>query len=143
MKALTICQPYAELILRQEKLVENRRWSMAYRGPLAIHAGKSRAWLDSFCPLPEGLIFGAVVGICDLVAILPAVTIARGRLPEAYRHLRGHVHVEGPQCWVLENVQRLAVPVLYRGEQNLFDIPDALLQNEIAQRARESRHTTT
>lgn len=46
MKALTICQPYAELIARGDKPIENRTWPTHYRGPLLIHAGKSRAWLD-------------------------------------------------------------------------------------------------
>ena len=45
MKALTICQPYAEMIANHEKPIENRTWPTSYRGPLAIHAGKSRAWL--------------------------------------------------------------------------------------------------
>lgn len=29
-----------------EKRVENREWPTSYRGPLLIHAGKSREWLD-------------------------------------------------------------------------------------------------
>ena len=45
MKALTICQPYPHLIMLGEKPVENRTWATSYRGPLAIHAGKSRQWL--------------------------------------------------------------------------------------------------
>lgn len=35
MKALTIHQPYAELIRRGEKVIENRTWPTSYRGPLA------------------------------------------------------------------------------------------------------------
>lgn len=51
MKALTICQPYASLVMLPEsdprhKRVENRRWATKFRGRLAIHAGKSRNWLD-------------------------------------------------------------------------------------------------
>jgi hypothetical protein len=46
VKALTICQPYAELIARGQKRVENREWPTRYRGPLLIHAGKSREWLS-------------------------------------------------------------------------------------------------
>src|SRR3546814_4442712 len=45
MKALTICQPYAELILLGLKRVENRSKPTRHRGPLLIHAGKSRDWL--------------------------------------------------------------------------------------------------
>lgn len=46
MKCLTVCQPYASLIVGWEgidqadvKRVENRKWRPAYRGPLLIHAG--------------------------------------------------------------------------------------------------------
>jgi hypothetical protein len=46
MKALTICQPYAELILRGEKLVENREWHTPHRGTILLHAGKSKDWLS-------------------------------------------------------------------------------------------------
>lgn len=46
MKAITICQPYAELIACGEKRVENRTWPTNHRGMLYIHAGKNRSWLD-------------------------------------------------------------------------------------------------
>jgi len=46
MKAITIQQPWAEMIARGLKRVENRTWRTSHRGPLAIHAGKSMATLD-------------------------------------------------------------------------------------------------
>ncbi|MFA7254088.1 MAG: hypothetical protein WC107_06075, partial [Patescibacteria group bacterium] len=55
MKALTVCQPYASLIVGwpgidpdDVKRVENRTWPTSYHGPLLIHAGKSRLWLSSW-----------------------------------------------------------------------------------------------
>ena len=50
MQALTICQPYAELILRGAKLVENRTWWPPVQligQRFAIHSGKSRKWLGN------------------------------------------------------------------------------------------------
>lgn len=45
MKALTLHQPWASLIALGHKRIETRSWSTPYRGPLAIHAGKSlRGW---------------------------------------------------------------------------------------------------
>lgn len=41
MKALTIKQPWAHLIVTGQKDIENRSWATAYRGPVLIHAGKS------------------------------------------------------------------------------------------------------
>lgn len=40
MKALSIRQPWAWLIVHGEKDIENRTWSTRYRGPVLIHAGK-------------------------------------------------------------------------------------------------------
>lgn len=44
MKSLSIQQPWAWLIAKGLKPVENRTWSSAYRGPLLIHAGKKFDW---------------------------------------------------------------------------------------------------
>ncbi len=56
MKALTICQPYAELIMRGVKRVENRTWATRYKGALLIHAGKSREWYQGLFEVPAGLV---------------------------------------------------------------------------------------
>lgn len=41
MKALTLWQPWAQLIALGHKTIETRSWSTKHRGPLAIHAGAS------------------------------------------------------------------------------------------------------
>ncbi len=40
MKAISIRQPWASLIIAGGKDIENRSWPTAYRGPVLIHAGK-------------------------------------------------------------------------------------------------------
>lgn len=119
MKALTICQPYAELIVRGEKVIENRTWPTTHRGLLYIHAGKSRAWFDDdaqlireFGKLPP---FGAVVAIADLYDCVSIVNLPA--------KLRGNEHANGPWCWLLRNVSPIG-PWPYRGAQGLFDIDD-------------------
>lgn len=54
MKALTIKQPWAGLIIAGIKDVENRTWKTAYRGRVLIHTSKtpcSRGELEAY-PLP-------------------------------------------------------------------------------------------
>lgn len=86
MKALSIRQPWAWLILQGFKPVENRTWETLYRGPLIIHAsqGMTRAeyeecseflWtrpaLRHIChalPAPDEFHRGGIVGRADLVA---------------------------------------------------------------------------
>jgi hypothetical protein len=45
-KTLSVCQPWAFLLVNGIKDVENRVWSTKHRGPLLIHAGvcKSASW---------------------------------------------------------------------------------------------------
>lgn len=41
MKAISIRQPWASLIINGYKHIENRNWSTNYRGPVLIHASKA------------------------------------------------------------------------------------------------------
>lgn len=156
MKALTICQPYPYLIFLPEsdprhKRVENRRWATSYRGPLLIHAGRSREWLDldeeESCdetfeiPLRE-MVFGAIVGVVDVVDCFSMEeTSTKGafrglRVPDESlrRHpwLANHGHCEGPFCHVYANCRRFAKPIPYRGAQGFFDVPDELVSEALS-----------
>jgi len=120
MKALTICQPYAELIIRREKRIENRTWPTSYRGPMYIHAGKSRQWLgegdlERFPNMP----FGAVVGIATL---FDCVQLNNSTI-DRYPWIADHEHAHGPWCWLLVNVVPIG-PWPWRGAQGLFDIDE-------------------
>jgi len=128
MKALTVCQPYAHLIALGEKRVENRTWPTGYRGWLAIHAGKSRKYLDT-----EGederrwpdMAWGAIVAVCRLTASVykyGELTDLIGERPELH-WLTTHEHVEGPFCWILEDIQRLTDPLPCLGQRGLFELP--------------------
>lgn len=67
MKALTIRQPWATLIIAGLKRYEFRSWNTKYRGELLIHAGKTidkeaEQRLEKYLPdeLPLGKILGKV-----------------------------------------------------------------------------------
>ena len=115
MKALTVLQPFAHLIIIGEKRAESRRWYTPYRGPLLIHAGKSRSWLE---PGDEdrnpGMAFGAIVGKCELL------------------DCRKFEDDDEDWEWVLCDVQRFATPIPYRGKRGLFDIPDDVVAEAMA-----------
>ncbi|NYT68747.1 ASCH domain-containing protein [Pusillimonas noertemannii] len=57
MKALSIRQPWAWLIVHGHKPIENRSWRTTYRGPLLIHAaqGMTRAEYEDARDLAEQL----------------------------------------------------------------------------------------
>ena len=120
MKALTICQPYAHMILRGEKVIENRTWPTKHRGPMYLHAGKSREWWDDEVHgrMYRGATFGAVVGIVDVIDCVRVEDIRSGKL---YSELADSCHTNGPWCWVLDKVTPIG-PWPWRGAQGLFEI---------------------
>lgn len=128
MKALTICQPYAELIARGEKRVENREWPTRYRGPLYIHAGKSREWLngateeDLRVRFGRDIEFGALVAVSTLSDCIHIDQVGRGMAAQRWPWLAEHEHTQGAWCWVLLNTQRI-VPMPWRGAQGIWNCP--------------------
>jgi hypothetical protein len=141
--AITICQPYAALICLpeshpQHKRVENRTWlppKARIGEQIAIHAGKSKAWLHTGTAyeLPvAALRFGAIVAVATLAGTFrveagdAGPVIPAGAL-EWWPWLAGHPHAEGPVCWVLQDVRPLREPVDCAGARGLWQVPSAVL----------------
>lgn len=130
LKALTVCQPFAEFIAAGDKLIENRSWPTKYRGLLVIHAGKSRAWLEGD-EKKMPFVFGAVLATCRLAACVHFDNgTEKDRLAKLHPQLLDARHCFGPWCWVLEDVRRLADPIPWPGSQGLFNFPSDVLPKD-------------
>ena len=113
MKTLSVRQPWADLIMRGIKDIENRSWTTSYRGPLLIHASKT------FVPGPAVAAFyghdhqweqGGIIGTVDLVDV---VTVSDSQWAQR----------DGQTFhWVLANPQR-APFVPMNGKLNLYETP--------------------
>lgn len=84
MKALSVRQPWAWLIVEGHKNIENRDWPTKHRGNLLIHAAKGMtlkeyqeavAFVKSFdptiaaqIPAPDKLKLGGIVGMVEVVS---------------------------------------------------------------------------
>lgn len=144
MKALTICQPYSELICLPDddpraKRVENRTWATSYRGPLLIHAGKTKQWLNGndYGLDTESLAFGALIGLAKLADCVRVDLSRTGgdRIKQSdlarWPWLATHRHVEGPYCFVLTECRRFAEPYPFRGSQGFFHVPDEVIASAL------------
>ncbi len=71
MKALSLKQPWAELILRGRKKIEIRKWNTKFRGDFLIHASKNpdKDAMNSFGFLESDLPCGFIVGKARLVDV--------------------------------------------------------------------------
>jgi hypothetical protein len=116
--ALSIKQPWAELILQQRKPIEVRDWTDSYRGPIWLHTGqKSLVEAEEHFKL-SGTFKGGFLGI---VTLLDIVSFDSTRW-EKWRTM----HLDpGPlefrsYAWLLSNPVRLVQPVRARGHLRLF-----------------------
>lgn len=144
MKAITIHQPWATLIALEQKKFETRSWKIAYRGELAIHAGKKidkkvcrlepfRSVLAKHGYNEDNLPTGAIVAVCRLeecwsvsrsseTEILlsndrPDISkeTSIGKQEEIFGD-----YSDGRYAWELSHVQRLPEPVPATGRQGLW-----------------------
>jgi len=127
MKALSIRQPWAELILQGRKTIELRTWQTHYRGRIAIHA--SQTVREEACTAygldPAGVVRGALVGTVELVDILTLDEAAWEALRDQHLSLRDF---PGPMFgWQLEHPQRLLQPIPMHGRMRLFNVPDEVI----------------
>ena len=106
MKALSIKQPWAWLIVHGGKDIENRSWRTKHRGRFLIHASKKqdKKAMKLFAQKynPEDLVYGAIIGSVELVDVVensdskwfhgPIGFVLRDPKTEDIRHCNGKLN---------------------------------------------------
>ena len=117
--ALSIRQPWVELILSGRKTIEVRSWATRHRGVLWLHAGKhpDAEALSRFDFKAADLTFGALIGTCELSDCIQFSVDSW----ESWRkkHLNPGSLERPLYAWVLENPTRIN-PVAYPGRLGLM-----------------------
>ena len=161
--AISLWQPWAHLIAIGAKRFETRSWSTRFRGMMAIHAGQKwsqrmarqcyeapfhdalkaggiifRPGNADWLQWVDGLAFGAVIAVADLVEVWPTEKLGTQAVEDSlpadliiglqerafgdFRH--------GRYAWQYENVIRLPEPIPCAGKQGLF-VPPAEVMDRI------------
>jgi hypothetical protein len=138
MRALSVSQPWASLLVLGIKCLETRSWQTVHRGPLLIHAsrnfnraGRALCVQEPICTALRGvgidswrqLPLGAVLGVVELRACVRVEDA--GPVPPEELPLGDFT--PGRWLWQVAQPQRLTAPVPYRGKLGLFEIPNDLL----------------
>lgn len=116
--ALSVRQPWAELILSGRKTIEIRSWVASYRGSIWLHAPKTvsddAAHLFGFTELATGCYVGSVL-ICAIVSL------DRERWESwKQKHLDSGPYRPGHFAWVLASANRLSSLIPGPGKRGLF-----------------------
>ena len=126
MKALSLKQPWATLIVSGIKPIENRKWKSSYRGPLLIHASKTwdeegTQWICEHFPQLKGfvavrrhLLQGYLIGSVEMVGC-----VQEHSSPWFF----------GPYGFIFENPTAFTKAIPYKGQLSIFEVPDEKLQS--------------
>jgi LSD1 subclass zinc finger protein len=154
MKCISLWQPWASLIVIGAKHYETRHWSTSYRGKILIHAAKRwgrdidqlvvrepfrSALVNGGCRTPWSLPLGMIVGVADIVecylcdtrALIGPKGISRPLPSEPELSLGDYT--QDRYAWKLENPRRFPTPIPYRGLQQIFNVPDEVVAEQLAQ----------
>ena len=172
MKALSLWQPWASLLVAGRKRCETRSWPIRHRGPLLIHAaGYWSADLEALCrtepfrsaleamgvafgyaPGPNAKVarpalpFGMIVGRVNVIGCHPT---DRTRVEETYGLAWSWTDGEdtllippleaefgdyspGRFAFLTRDPVRFHTRIPFRGRQGLFDVPDDLAPEVLA-----------
>jgi len=103
MKAISLKQPWANMIAAGEKTIETRTWATDYRGELLIVSAK----IPPIAPAGYALAIAELVE-CRPMSVLDEPSAACRIYPKAV-------------AWVLRNVQRIR-PIPVRGQLGIYDV---------------------
>lgn len=146
MKALTILQPWASFIAGGHKQIETRSWRTDYRGVIAIHAGKKPERDNLFSPEAQARQavcayrgFEAGAAKFQAGAVVAVAALAACARTEDLRNKLGPLEIalgdfsDGRFGWVFSRVAMLREPVLCRGAQSLWTLPDDVATEVVRQ----------
>jgi len=121
MKALTIRQPWASLIVNNYKEYEFRTWKTKYRGKILIHAGLGvdKKYLEKYSDYNIDYISGAIIGEAEIVdCILVDEKFNNELLKTNNKVYQGNV---GDYAWKLNNIKKYDEPIYCKGKLSLWE----------------------
>jgi hypothetical protein len=140
MKAISIHQPWATLVVRGAKRYETRPWRSRYAGPLAVHASHKltpqglelclrrdvrQRLLDFGIEGPDDLPLGVVLGTVQLRRCLRSEEVDVEAIDQWERQLGDFS--PGRWLWLLSAATCWEQPLPCRGWPGLFTLPEEVV----------------
>jgi hypothetical protein len=126
VKALSVRQPWAELIARGAKTLEVRSRRAHYRGPLAIVASNSAVSDDGMSALAKHGLCESVLSRGQVICVVELIDSRPMTAADAFDGGACCPFEAGKQVWVLRNARRVEPPLPMKGQVSMFPLkPDA------------------
>ena len=151
LRAISLWQPWATLLVIGEKVFETRSWYTEYAGPLLIHAAKHKGTFErdftntamvtaslrrggygSYDDLP----FGAIIGRVELVKCWPTAVVDKRICEESGEDSQELVYGNfdpGRIAWECRKPQHFGRPLPWKGSQGFFGVPGDIVARHLCE----------
>jgi len=129
MKCLSICQPFAELIIQNKKTIELRTWNTKIRGEFLVHAPiKIRKDAYEKLKIKERLTTGAIIGKVELWDVKKYESVKEIQIDKKkhYSSTTSHEKIFG---FILKNAKPFRIPIPWKGQLGFFDVDFPKMKN--------------
>jgi len=122
MKCLSICQPFAELIIQNKKTIELRKWNTNFRGEFLVHAPiKIRKEDYKKLKIKENLTTGAIIGKVELYDVKKYESLKEIQ-EDRNQHFSTKKFQKKTFGFILKNSKPLRIPIPWKGQLGFFDV---------------------
>jgi len=129
MKCLSICQPFAELIIQDKKTIELRNWNTNYRGEFLVHAPiKIKKEDCKKLKIKEKLTTGAIIGKAEIYDVKKYQSTKEIQ-NDKNKHFSSKKFQEKIYGFILKNPKPLRIPIPWKGQLGFFDVDLPKIKN--------------
>ena len=122
MKCLSICQPFAELIIQNKKTIELRKWNTNFRGEFLVHAPiKIRKEDYKKLKIEKKLTVGAIIGKVELCDVKKYESVKEIQIDKK-KHITSIISQEKKFGFILKNAKPFRIPIPWKGQLGFFDV---------------------
>ena len=132
MKCLSVCQPFAELIIQGKKTIELRKWNTKFRGEFLVHAAKNILIEDcKRMKISSSITTGAIIGKVKLTDVKKYESDKELK-SDKKKHYSSSDITKNKYGFILESPKKLRVPIPYSGKLNFFEFhPDEMKNDDV------------
>ncbi len=132
MKCLSVCQPFAELIIQGKKTIELRKWNTKFRGEFLVHAAKNILIEDcKRMKISSSITTGAIIGKVKLTDVKKYESDKELKSDKKKHHSLSDI-TKNKYGFILESPKKLRVPIPYSGKLNFFEFhPDEMKNDDV------------
>ena len=122
MKCLSVCQPFAELIIQNKKTIELRKWNTNFRGEFLVHTPiKIRKEDYKKLKIEKKLTIGAIIGKVELCDVKKYESLKEIQIDKK-KHITSIISQEKKFGFILKNAKPLRIPIPWKGQLRFFDV---------------------